>query len=70
VNPRLPPRVPLSLTEPYPLSADLRFCVLPFVIWPGTSSVERTRLLELWANIILKVGWRAATALRVFPAKP
>ena len=36
--------------------------VLPFVVWPDASVSERTRLLELWANVILKAGWEAAKA--------
>jgi hypothetical protein len=34
--------------------------IIPFVIWPGASPAERAQLLELWANVILRVGWEAA----------
>jgi len=36
--------------------------VIPFVVWSGASPAERTWLLELWANVILKAGWAAAQA--------
>ena len=39
--------------------------VLPFVSWPGASPADRTRLLELWANVILKAGWKVACAPQV-----
>ena len=45
-----------------PLMSDTPNLVLPFVVWPGASSAERTQLLELWANVILKAGWEAASA--------
>ena len=41
--------------------------VIPFVVWSGASPAERTWLLELWANVILKAGWEAA---RVAAPKP
>jgi hypothetical protein len=41
---------------------DLSSGVFPFVIRPGASVEERTRLLELWASVILKVGWETVRA--------
>jgi hypothetical protein len=36
--------------------------ILPFVIWPGASPAQLTRLLEFWANVIVQASWRAARA--------
>jgi hypothetical protein len=45
------------------MMSDMPNLVLPFVVWPGASPAERTQLLELWANVILRAGWKAAFAV-------
>jgi hypothetical protein len=47
--------------------SDTPNLVIPFVVWPGASPAERTQLLELWTNVILKAGREAASAVAPKP---
>jgi hypothetical protein len=38
--------------------------VLPFVVAPWLTPAQRTKLLEVWANLIVRVVWEAARAAR------